>query len=127
MYTKPVPLVLPRCTKSHPFFLWKRTKIPSELLWNSNTLVMSSAQGREVYIMVISIICTPAATGNELITKKIHPVHKKCVDCPAGPPKQDAVKQLEFLFCPDPLFCLVPFSWPSGMKMEIETLVFPRL
>lgn len=46
----------------------QKKKFPSELLWTSYTLVMSPSQGREVYIMLISLICAPAETGNELIT-----------------------------------------------------------
>lgn len=120
-----------------PFFYGNshtQKEIPCELLWNSCTLVMSPSQGREVYIVVISLICAPAATGNELITnKKMHPVHKKkCVDCPpeggGGVPKQDAAKQLQFLFCPDLLFCFAPFGPPNwNGELEMETLVIPRL
>lgn len=57
----------------------------------------------------------------------MQPVHKKCVDCPPGVPKQDTAKQLEFLFCPNLLFCFVPFIGPNGTELEIETLVFPCL
>lgn len=83
---KPAPL----CFHAAPnvtFFLWKRTQkeIPSELLWNSYTLVMSPSQGREVYIMVISLICAPAATGNKLITnKKCTRYTKKMCRLPPG-------------------------------------------
>lgn len=84
--TQTSPLVLPRCTKSQLFFFFGNAhkKIPSELLWNSYTLVMSSAQVREVYIIVIFLICTPAATGNELITNKNAAGTQKMCRLPPG-------------------------------------------
>lgn len=120
-----------------PFFYGNshtQKEIPSKLHWNSCTLVMSPSQGREVYIVVISLICAPAATGNELITNKKNApgTQKEMCRLPPGGrwgvPKQDAAKQLQFLFCPDLLFCFAPFGPPNwNGELEMETLVIPRL
>lgn len=101
-----------------PFFYGNahthKKKSPPSSFGIHTPLFCLSSQGREVYIMVISLICAPAATGNELITNKNAPgTQKKTCRMPPRVPKQDAAKQLESLFCPDLLFCFAPIGPPT--------------
>lgn len=122
-----------------PFFYGNshtQKEIPSELHWNSCTLVMSPSQGREVYIVVISLICAPAATGNELITNKKNApgTHKKkmCRLPPGGRwggyLNRTRRNNYSSCFVLTSLFCFAPFGPPNwNGELEMETLVIPRL